>query len=142
MVAGPVFLCASLLVTRRALRRRYLATAPAHFHSNQHPPVGPPPSGATEALEALNLATLNITAAAMTLVGGTLFALDVCTIEELRRRFRDEDGLGGELLGEGWKEIKRKEKEAEEEFEEWMVNVLARKEVKERALRRAQENQS
>ena len=78
----------------------------------------------------------------MTLVGGTLFALDVCTIEELRRRFRDEDGLGGELLGEGWKEIKRKEKEAEEEFEEWMVNVLARKEVKERALRRAQENQS
>ena len=118
-----------------------MAIVPAHFHSNQHPPVNPP-SGPMEALEALNLATLNITAAALTLIGGTLFALDVCTVEELRRRFRGEDGLGGDLLGEEWRELKKKEKEAEEEFEEWMVSVLARKEVKERALRRVQENQS
>ena len=95
-----------------------------------------------EALEALNLATLNITAAALTLIGGTMFALDVCTVDELRRRFRGEDGLGGDLLGEEWRELKRKEKEAEEEFEEWMVSVLVRKELKDRALRMAQENQN
>ena len=60
-----------------------MATAPAHFHSNQHPPVGPPPSGAKEALEALNFVTLNITTVVMMLIGGILLALDVCIIEEL-----------------------------------------------------------
>ena len=72
-----------------------MATAPAHFHSNQHPPVGPPLSGATEALVALNFVTLNITTVVMMLIGGILFALDVCIIEELWWRFRGEDGLGG-----------------------------------------------
>ena len=72
-----------------------MATALAHFHSNQHPPVGPPLSGATEALVALNFVTLNITTVVMMLIGGILFALDVCIIEELWWRFRGEDGLGG-----------------------------------------------
>lgn len=134
-------------MTRRALRRRRQRPGHVVAHFSSNPPAGsppplPPPSGALEALEALNLATLNVAAAALTLVGGTLFALDVCTIEELRRRFRGEDGRGGELLGEEWRELKRKEKQAEEEFEEWMVSVLARKELKERALRKVQENQS
>lgn len=68
-----------------------------------------------------------------------MFALDVCDVEELRRRVRGEDGAGGDLLGEEYKELKRREREAEEEVEEWMVAVLARKEVRERARRRVDE---
>ena len=101
-----------------------------------HPPLNPP-SGPLEALEALNLATINVAAFAIALVGGGMFAMDVCNIEELRRKVRGDDGMGGELMGEKWKEMKRLEKEAEEEMEEWMVTVLARKELKDRAKEKA-----
>ncbi|KAF8475893.1 hypothetical protein BDZ91DRAFT_197967 [Kalaharituber pfeilii] len=113
LIAGPVFQSAALVITRRSMRRRHLSAVPLMFHSNQHPP-STPPSGAHEAFEALNLATLNIMAFAITLVGGSMFALDVCNVEELRRK---------------------------EEMEEWMVGVLARKELRERAKRRAEEEE-
>ncbi|KAF8428712.1 hypothetical protein EV426DRAFT_282573 [Tirmania nivea] len=138
LLAGPIFLSASILITRRALRRKALQMIPPQFHPNNNPPLHLP-SGPFEALEALNLATLNITAFAVTLVGGGMFALDVTDIEELRRKVRGDDGLGGEVMGDKWRELKRLEREAEEEMEEWMVSVLARKEVKERARRRVEE---
>ncbi|RPB26551.1 hypothetical protein L211DRAFT_835366 [Terfezia boudieri ATCC MYA-4762] len=136
-LAGPVFLSTSILITRRALRRKALQMIPPQFHPNNAPPLHPP-SGPLEALEALNLATLNIAAFAVTLVGAGMFALDVTNMDELRRKVRGEDGLGGEVMGEKWRELKRAEREVEEEMEEWMVSVLARKEVKERARRRAE----
>ncbi|KAF8444411.1 hypothetical protein BGX38DRAFT_1260908 [Terfezia claveryi] len=136
-LAGPIFLSASILITRRALRRKALQMIPPKFHPNNAPPLHSP-SGPLEALEALNLATLNIAAFAVTLVGAGMFALDVTNVEELQRKVRGEDGLGGEVMGEKWRELKRAEREAEEEMEEWMVTVLARKEVKERARRRAE----
>ncbi|KAI5801673.1 hypothetical protein DFH27DRAFT_64897 [Peziza echinospora] len=132
LLAGPLFLSCSLLVTRRSLARKYLSTIPPRFHSNQHPPLLPP-NGAMDAFEALNLATLNVAGFAVTLVGGAMFALDVCNVEELRTRLKGDDGLGGDMMPEAYKELKRKEREAEEEMEEWMVQILARKEVKERA---------
>lgn len=76
-----------------------------------------PPSGALDAVEALNLATLNTFSFAMMLVGGGMFALDVASVDELRGKVRERTG-GGEKAN----------REAEEEFEEWVVSVLARKE--------------
>ena len=60
----------------------------------------------------------------MMLVGGGMFAMDVCSLEELRGRVHE--GMGGRDAAA---------REAEEEFEEWLVSVLARKERKEEAKR-------
>lgn len=83
-------------------------------------------NGAIDAIEALNLATLNTVAFAMLLVGGGMFALDVCSVGELRMKAR----ASGD-----WSETQRA---AEEEFEEWVVGVLARKEMKEEVKRRVE----
>lgn len=56
-----------------------------------------------------------------------MFALDVCTLEELRQRVKEKTE---------WTEEQRA---AEEEFEEWIVGVLARKERKEEIRKRVLE---
>lgn len=58
----------------------------------------------------------------MLVSGGVLWYFDVQGLEDLRRRIRG--GLGVDGTG-------RSEREAEEEVEEWIVGVLARKEDKE-----------
>lgn len=60
----------------------------------------------------------------MMVTGGALWSLDISNIEDARRKLRG--GLG--IDGSG-----RSEKEAEEEFEEWLATTLARKEAKARA---------
>jgi hypothetical protein len=119
---GGAFLLLSMRLTRRSTIRRRLATVPPFYHPNNQPPVNPP-NGALDAVEALQLATLNVFSVAMLLVGGGAFALDVSNIEDLRARFRASEA------GEEWEGQK---KAAEEEFEEWLVSILARKELKER----------
>ena len=75
-----------------------------------------------EAFEALNIATVNVLSFAMMGIGGTLWYLDINSMDEARRKIRG--GLGVDGSG-------RSEKEAEEDFEEWMASTLARKEMKE-----------
>ena len=75
-----------------------------------------------EALEALNIATANVLSFAMMATGGTLWYMDINSMEEARRHIRG--GMGVDGTG-------RSEKDAEEEFEEWMATVLQRKEAKE-----------
>lgn len=53
-----------------------------------------------------------------------MLATDISSVEELRERVRSN--IGEEVEG------------AEEEFQEWMVGVLASKEVKEKAKRLAE----
>jgi predicted ATP-grasp superfamily ATP-dependent carboligase len=53
-----------------------------------------------------------------------MLALDVCSLEDLRGRVHE--GMGGEDVAA---------REAEEEFEEWLASVLARKERKEEVKR-------
>lgn len=118
LVSGGTFLALSILTTRRSLHKRRLTVYPPFYHPNTRPPLIPP-NGALDAFEALNLATLNTIAFAMLMVGGGMFSLDVCNLEELRQRVKQNTD---------WDD---KAKEAEEEFEEWMVGVLARKERKE-----------
>jgi hypothetical protein len=117
----------SIRLTQRSTKRRFLAMIPAYYHPNTAPPVQPP-NGALDAIEALQLASLNVFSVAMLLVGGGAFAMDVSTLEELRTRFRSSNA-GAEWEGQ--------KKAAEEEFEEWMVSVLARKELKDKARKNA-----
>jgi hypothetical protein len=110
--AGALFFAFSLLITRRAFNRRRLASkaafwqnAPDHIaqHSKQI-------NGTLEALEALNLATINVLSLAVMGSGAALWYMDVNSLGELRQRLKvgavEEDREGT--------------KTAEREFQEWL----------------------
>jgi len=122
--AGTVFFAFSLLITRRAFARRRLAANPA-FYTNapaHHAQQATKVSGAIEAFEALNIATVNVLSLSMMATGGAMWYLDINSMADARRMLRG--GLGVDGSG-------RDEKQAEEEFEEWMATVLSRKDAKE-----------
>ncbi|KAL2043033.1 hypothetical protein N7G274_004092 [Stereocaulon virgatum] len=122
-LAGASFLTLSGLITRRQVARRHLSTIPRFYQpSNRPPPV--PVSGAFEAFEALNLATINVVSFMMMLTGGVLWAFDISSMDDLRREVRG--GLGVDGSGRFGADV-------EEEFEEWVASVLQRKEDKERS---------
>lgn len=121
--AGVAFFAFSLLITRRAFARKRLAANPA-FYANapgHQAEQATKTSGAMEALEALNLATINVLSLGMMATGGTMWYLNINSMEDARRVLRG--GLGVDGTG-------KSEKDAEEEFEEWMATVLARKDSK------------
>lgn len=121
LIGGSVFFLLSTLITRRSLSRRRLATIPPYYTSatNHKPPV----NGAMEALEALNIATINVASLAMIGVGTAMHMFDINTLDDLRRKVRG--GLGVDGTG-------RSEQQVEEELEEWVVTVLNRKADKEK----------
>ena len=61
----------------------------------------------------------------MMMTGGALWAFDISTMEEMRAKIR------AGVLGVD-EDAGRAAREAEEEMEEWLATVLARKEDKER----------
>jgi hypothetical protein len=77
-----------------------------------------------EAVEALNIATINVLSLAMMSTGGLVWYFDIKSMDDARRKLRG--GLGVDGSG-------RDEKQAEEEFEEWMATVLSRKDAKEKS---------
>lgn len=121
--AGLAFFAVSLLITRRSFARKRLATHPA-FYANSpahQAEQAQKVSGAMEALEALNIATINVLSLSMMAAGGTMWYFDINSMVDARRVLRG--GLGVDGTG-------KSEKEAEEDFEEWMATVLARKDAK------------
>ena len=128
--AGATFFVLSTVVTRRSLRRRYLAIVP-HFYQPSNGPPRVPVNGALEAFEALNIATINVTSIMMMVTGGFLWAFDISTLEELRGKLRG--GLGVDGSGRG-------ETDIEEELEEWPAIVLESK--KEKEEKRTKKDQS
>jgi hypothetical protein len=123
--AGAVFFAFSLLITRRSFARRRLAASPA-FYTDAPANVQQQArkvSSAMEAVEALNIATINVLSLAMMSTGGLLWYFDINSMDDARRKLRG--GLGVDGSG-------RDEKQAEQEFEEWMATVLSRKEAKEK----------
>lgn len=82
------------------------------------------------ALEALSVATINVLSWGMVGIGGALWKWDIRGMDELRYKVRG--GLGVDGTG-------RSENELEEEMEEWVVGVLARKEDKERLAQKIQD---
>lgn len=77
-----------------------------------------------EAVEALNIATINVLSLAVMSTGGMLWYFDINSMDDARRKLRG--GLGVDGTG-------RDEKQVEEELEEWMATVLSRKEAKEQS---------
>ncbi|KAI9882768.1 MAG: hypothetical protein M1823_005480 [Watsoniomyces obsoletus] len=125
-VAGATFLFISTAITRRSLYRRYKATLPAFYHFNNRPTI--PISGASEALEALNIATINVFSVSLMVTGGMMWAYDISSLEDLRRKVRAGMGVRGT------------EQDADEEIEEWMASVLSRKDDREKRRRREEED--
>ncbi|MCJ1356698.1 MAG: hypothetical protein MMC33_006693 [Icmadophila ericetorum] len=119
-LAGSTFTTLSILLTRRSLVKRRLAIYPTFYHPSNAPPTRQINSG-LEAFEALGLATLNVASVTMMMVGGGLWAADISSMEEMRKKVRGAIGVEGQ-----------NEEKAEEEFEEWLAMVLERKEKKER----------
>lgn len=75
-----------------------------------------------EALEALNIATINVLSLGMMTVGGLLYAFDISSVEDLRRNVQRSLGVDGI----------RTDQEAEEEIEELFNSILDRKLRKEK----------
>ncbi|KAK2812673.1 hypothetical protein FQN49_008353 [Arthroderma sp. PD_2] len=128
LIGGSAFFILSTFITRRSLNRRRLASIPQFYTTASH--HKPNISAPLEALEALNLATLNVVAVAILGVGAGMKAVGFETLDELRRIVRG--GLGADGTG-------RSEQQVEEDMEEWVVSVLNRKASKEGADASAKE---
>lgn len=73
-----------------------------------------------EAFEALNIATINVLSVGMMATGGLLWALDISSMDDMRRKVRSN-----RVVRAG-----SDDKEAEKEIEELVATLLARKEFK------------
>lgn len=122
--AGAGFLGLSTFITRRSVGRKYLATLPRFYQPSNRPSNKINSDSSLIALEALNLATLNVIGFAIMATGGLSWAFDVSDIEELRAMARANLGTAGGG---------RTDEEAEREVEEWVAKVLLRKEQHEKA---------
>lgn len=119
-LAGTASFLFTIFVTRRSLARRRTATLPPYWTAA--PEHKPPVNSTLDAVSALNIATMNVFSVAAMGLGGVLWHFDIQSLADLRRKVRG--GLGVDGTGRG-------EQEVEEDFEEWVVSVLARKEDKE-----------
>ncbi|KAH6671764.1 hypothetical protein B0J14DRAFT_564362 [Halenospora varia] len=115
---GTAFFAASTVITRRSLVRRYKATVPKFYQQSNRPNTDV--NGAMEAFEALNIATINVVSVGIMATGGLLWAFDISSLDDMRRKVRTKMGATGSL----------EDKDAEEEIEEWFATVLSRKEFK------------
>jgi hypothetical protein len=126
--AGAGFLTLSTLITRRAVTRKMAQSAPRMFQPSHHGP-GIPPRGqkdkgddALVAVEALGLATLNVFSFGVMMTGGFMWAFDISNIEDLRRKARASlYGVDGVV-----------DQAAEQQVEEWVAEVLSKKEKREK----------
>ncbi|KAI1289120.1 hypothetical protein F5Y03DRAFT_63535 [Xylaria venustula] len=116
--AGAGFLSLATLITRRSVSKKLVATVPK-FYTQSNCPVNKIDSDSSLiALEALNLATLNVVGFAIMMTGGVSWAFDISSVDDLRSMARKHIGPSGG----------RTDEEAEREVEEWVAKVLLRKE--------------
>ncbi|CAK3785174.1 hypothetical protein DOTSEDRAFT_75405 [Lecanosticta acicola] len=128
LFGGLAFTFLSGVITRRALRRKHLATYPSltstksgnvqipHFAQSNSPPKA---EGGLDAAEALFIATLTTTSLFMTATGAFMKYFDIADVEDLREFVRK--GVGQDIYGGD------RDAEADREIEAWMAEVLARK---------------
>lgn len=121
---GACFFGISSLITRRSLVRRYQATVPKFYQPSNRQVEGV--NGAMEAFDALTVATANVLSVGMMTAGGALWAFDISSLEDMRSKIRGGLGIDG---SDG------RESKAEQEMEEWLATVLARKEEKAKSNR-------
>lgn len=110
---------------------KFYSDQPSH-HEAQSQTVAAP----FEAVEALNIATINVLSVAMMLTGGSLWYLDINSLTDARRFIRG--GLGVEqLVEEDGKMVLRgrTDERAEEEIEEWVAGVFGKAKEEEQERR-------
>ncbi|KAI1348034.1 hypothetical protein F5Y01DRAFT_227107 [Xylaria sp. FL0043] len=121
--AGAGFLSLATLITRRSVARKTMATVPKFYTQSNRPVSTLGSDSSLIALEALNLATLNVLGFAIMMTGGVSWAFDISSIDDLRSMARKHIGPSGG----------RTDEEAEREVEEWVAKVLLRKEKQQEA---------
>ncbi|KAK5635774.1 hypothetical protein RRF57_011486 [Xylaria bambusicola] len=121
--AGAGFLSLATFITRRSIARKQIATIPKFYTQSNRPVDNMGSDSSLIALEALNLATLNVLGFGIMMTGGVSWAFNISSIDDLRRLARKHVGPSGG----------RTDEEAEREVEEWVANVLLRKEKQEQA---------
>lgn len=120
-IAGSAFFAFSALITRRAVARRYLATVPRFYApSNCHPSENI--NGRLEAWKALSLATMNLASFMVMMTGGTLWAFDISSLDDLRRKVPKRP------VG---KSTEADERSAEQEWEAFVAGSTASNKEKE-----------
>ncbi|CAI6335593.1 unnamed protein product [Periconia digitata] len=104
---GATAFLASTALTRRSIHRRSLRLKPQHFSPNTNPHEHFSPL--QDAIQALNLATLNCVSVGIMGLGGTLWAFDVSGLSEareaLRKRLDLDTVYGGQAGPEGILEL-------------------------------------
>ncbi|KAF2022127.1 hypothetical protein BU24DRAFT_417787 [Aaosphaeria arxii CBS 175.79] len=87
---GAACLVASTAITRRAVHRRQLRKLPKFYEPNTNPHEHFSP--ASDALQALNLATMNCVSFGIMSAGGALWAFDLSGLKEMRAALRGRLG--------------------------------------------------
>ncbi|KAH7333437.1 hypothetical protein BKA65DRAFT_403975 [Rhexocercosporidium sp. MPI-PUGE-AT-0058] len=118
--AGAGFFLLSSAITRRSIVRRKLMSVPKFFHHSNY--ANPNINGALEAAEALTIATLNVFSFGIMATGGFIWAFDIATVDDMKKKVRVNLRANAKPAGQ--------DAATEEEIEEWFASVLARKEFK------------
>ncbi|CZR58445.1 uncharacterized protein PAC_08337 [Phialocephala subalpina] len=116
--AGAGFFAIATAITRRSIVRRYKASIPKFYQPSNR--LNYEVNGAMEAFEALNIATINVFSVGIMMTGGLIWAFDIASLDDMRKKVRTN--LGVDPI--------RTDEDAEQEIEEWFATVLARKEFK------------
>ncbi|KAJ4355207.1 hypothetical protein N0V85_009550 [Neurospora sp. IMI 360204] len=119
---GATFFALSVAVSRRAVARHLKASKMEIFAPNMASGMARPgninakaPRDPMVAVEALNLATLNVVSFATMAAGGTCWAFDLLSVEDLKRKARRTLYGGTEA---------NLDEEAEKEVAEWVAKTL------------------
>ncbi|KAG6016585.1 hypothetical protein E4U43_003492 [Claviceps pusilla] len=86
LFAGAGFMAASIAVARRSVLRRQLESFPKFYSGNRVVQRVDSAERSLMAVQALGLATLNVTSFGILLTGGIAWAFDLCDVRELRAR--------------------------------------------------------
>ncbi|KAF2000254.1 hypothetical protein P154DRAFT_599249 [Amniculicola lignicola CBS 123094] len=89
-VLGATCFLASTALTRRAIYRRQLRSIPKFYDANTNPHEHFSPMH--DAMQALNLATLNCLSVGTMMVGGALWSFDISGLKEMRAGLRGHLG--------------------------------------------------
>ncbi|EKD21564.1 uncharacterized protein L3040_006057 [Drepanopeziza brunnea f. sp. 'multigermtubi'] len=116
--AGAGFFLLSTTVTRRSIARRNKSIMPKFYQPSNRTTIEI--NGAVEAIEALSLATLNVASVGIMFTGGLLWAFNISSVDDMRKKVRKNIGVVAEPT----------DQDEEQEMEEWFATVLARKEFK------------
>lgn len=100
-------MAASVAVTRRAVLRRQLESYPRFYSSNRASLHIDPGERSLMAVQALGLATLNVTSFGIMMTGGLAYSFDLCNIGELRERTQAALRRPGNFSPEDEKEMEK-----------------------------------